>query len=564
MKLKKLKDDNIKAIICIFILFSITLVVFQYTVEIREPWFGELSSDPYSHQWLTGSTLEFSENWYREGPLNWGFVMLETPASIEFTNSSSREPYLSYLPGSIIPIYTLSKVTGTEPNASLVMGYNLFNHFTIALLLSLLIFVFLRQIKIDYLNSFLFATIPIFLELLLPGPLYWHQNVFFADQAVILPFVLYIFLEIIRDGPNCKYAKVLCILQNLVLFYGIFTDWLFVFIALTVYLKRIFEGKIKFSINIGIFLKENIKFWSAPLLAAALYLTQIFFFNQMKNIIRNFFYRSGLSTEGSQILTTGSVVISNGLTVFIAYIIIGYGEIGLYALCFSFAILVVLVWFILSEKILKKDSNVEIKRICALMAILLIPCILQVLVFRNHSIIHTFSVLKFSVPLTTIPFVLCPISIYLILKRKVKLPNINLGLFKNLKVDFGLLIIFLMVFTITSFYVVNEHPNYKEIFPETNHSLQVLGDSIQKNTQYSDVVFSPDFEIKSHPPQQLAYSMKKVYKINSTEDIGNYTRGLSGYHVVIMFIGHPSKEWEIELVNASMVQDGDYYYYRLN
>jgi hypothetical protein len=554
MKIRKLSAEQIKAIICILLLFSITSVIFCYTVEIREPWFGELSG---GHQWLTGDTILFSKIWYRDGPQNLGFAMVDSPASIEFTNLSSRGPYLSYLPGSVVPIYFLSELTSTEPNPAMVMSYNLFNHFFIALLLSLLVFVFLRQLKVDYLNSFLFAIIPIIMELLLPGPLYWHQNVYFADQAVILPFVLYVFLEIILDGHNGKYAKYLCILQNLVLFWGIFTDWLFVFVAFTVYVKRIFEGKVKFSRDVGLFLKESFKFWLAPILAVIFYISQIFYFNHIELIIRTFFFRSGISPEGSQFLL-------NGLGNFKGHIFLGYGEIGFFALCFSLIIFLVVLWLILFEKTFKKEVDPNIKRIFTLMGMLLVPCILQVLVFRNHSVIHNFSILKFSLPLVTIPFVLAPILLYLFLKSGVNLPNINLRLFKKFKIDFGLFIIFLVMFSVASFYVADEHPHYKELFPGNGYNFAVLGDSIAKNTVYSDIVFSPNFEIKSVPPQQLSYSMKKVYKINSTEDIGNFTKGLSGYHVVILFVGPPEEEWQRMLANATLTKDGVYYYYRLN
>lgn len=555
MKIGKLNGEHFKSIICILILFSLTLVVFSYSVEIREPWYGELSQD--NHQWLTGSTILFSKNWYQEGPSKLGFAMLCNPASIEFTNLSSRDPYMSYLPGCLIPIYIMGVLTGTEPNVSMVMSYNLCNHFCIAFLLSIMIFVFLRQIKIDYLNSILFAIIPIFLELLLPGPLYWHQNVFFADQAVILPFVLYIFLEVIQDGLKGKYEKVLCILQNIILFYGIFTDWLFVFIALTVYLKRIIEEKIKFNRNIKLFFKESFKFWLIPVLAFIFYITQILFFNQLQDIINIFFLRSGFSEKGSQYIMMGPSILRD-------HIVFGYGEIGAYALCFTFVIVAALLWFISFEKILKNDVDLKIKRIGTLMAILLIPCMLQVLIFRNHSIVHNFSVLKFAVSLATIPFVLGPISIYLILKSRIKIPDIRLGLSKKSKIDFNLLLIFLVVFAAVSFYLVDEHLDYTYRFPKNNHNYSVLGDSIQRNTQYSDIVFSPDFEISEIPPQQLSYSMKRVYKINSIGDIGGYTKGISGYHIVVMFIDHPSQKWQEQLVNFTLVQDGDYYYYRLN
>jgi len=81
MTFETLKDEQIKALICIFLLLGLTFVCFMYTVEIRSPWFGELSDD--RHQWLSGSTLKFSKNWYGEGPLNLGFTMLDEPASIE-------------------------------------------------------------------------------------------------------------------------------------------------------------------------------------------------------------------------------------------------------------------------------------------------------------------------------------------------------------------------------------------------------------------------------------------------------------------------------------------------
>lgn len=549
-----LKREQVPAIICIFLLLGITVAVFEYSVEIRKPYFGELSDG--KHVWLTANTLKFAKNWYFEGPLSLKFGMFDYPRSIEFQNISSRGAYLSYLPGSILPIYSLSVISGQEPNIPLIMYYNLFNHFLIAFLLSLTIFIFLRQIKVDLLNSFLFATLPIFLELLLPAPLYWHQNVFFADQAVILPFVLYIFLEVIIDGLEDRYIGVLDILQNLVLFYGFLTDWLFVFVALTVFLKRIFEGKIKFNRKFGTFLKESFKFWLAPLISIIIFLYQIFSFDRFGWVYNRVIFRTGITNNGVSVPSPYHLV-----EVFIK----GYGEIGLYAICFAFTVVLVVLLFVLLQKLLKRDTDWKIKRICILMSVLLIPCILQVITFNNHSLLHSFSILKFSVPLATIPFVLAPVSLYLILKSKVNIPDVKFNLSKNLKVDLGLLIIFLLVSSVAGVYLVDEHPHFKEYgFKVGNPYYKLLGNSIRENTNYEDIVFSPNIEILCYPPQQLSYSMKRVYKINSTEDISRFTKGLSGYHIVIMFWGHPSQEWENELVNATMVQDGNCYYYRLN
>lgn len=58
--------------------------------------------------------------------------------------------------------------------------------------------------------------------------------------------------------------------------------------------------------------------------------------------------------------------------------------------------------------------------------------------------------------------------------------------------------------------------------------------------------------------------MKRVYKIRSLDEIGSYNQGLSGYHVVIMFIGSPSSQWAEIMANYPLIHDGNYYYYQLN
>ncbi|WP_334097700.1 hypothetical protein, partial [Methanobacterium formicicum] len=531
MTVKDWKKEQILVIISVFLLFSINLLVFQYTVDIREPWHGELSSG--HHQWLSGSTLKFAKNWYRDGPLNLGFTLLENPSSIEFPDILSRQPYVNYLPGCIIPLYVIGELTSTEPNATLLMDYNLLNHFLIAFFLSILIFIFLRQIKIDPVNSFLFATVPLFLELLLPGPLYWHQNVFFADQAVILPFVAYILLEVIQDSYKGRYSRFLGVTQNFILLYGFLTDWLFVFIILTVYIKRILEGKLCFSReNFAHSLKDNLKFWIVPSIVLAFFVIQVYSWGLTGTVLSKVLFRVGISSDGS-------VTVTNGLISFYQYVTSEYGEIGFYALCFSLITLVVLLLYVLRERFIAQNTDFRIKKIAALMVMLFLPCILQLILFKNHTLLHDFSVLKLSVPLTTIPFVLAPISWYLLVKTHIienhlKIPLTFKGRLlekmkvnKLLKPDLTLLVIFLVVTASASFYLANEHPHYPELFPSGNPDYEVLGTSIQKNTQYSDLVFSPNFEIPINPPQQLSYSMKRVYKIRSLDEIGSYTQGLS-------------------------------------
>jgi len=575
MKLNGLGRERINVLICIFLLFGITFSVFTYTVGIREPWFGQLNNNDH-HQWLTGSTLKFSTNWYNEGPIQLRFAMLENPKSIEFPTLLSRDPYTSYPPGAIIPIYIISKLVSHEPTASLVMRYNLLNQFLVAFILALIIFFFLMQLKIDIVNAFLFSLIPVILELLLPAPLYFFQNVFFSDQAVILPFVLYIFLEVLRDEMNGRNLRILNIIQNIVLFYGFLTDWLFVFIALTVYMKRIISGEIVFSRKISLvnaysFIKESLKYWLVPLITVALFVLQVIILGTEGFTLSKMFLRMGVTEQYADIL-------KNGLNVFLGYLLEGYGQLELFLLICS-AIFSIFVTVYIIFKSLKKQKMIfghvyEVKKILYLIGLFLIPCVLEVYVFKNHSIIHDFSVLKFSVPISSITLVLLPILIFFMtenfLSKTFKSRFVFFRYFFNkFHINPRLFVILLLSLFIALGNVAYIHPSYTSFFPTTNGDFKIVGESIHKNTYYNDVVFSPDFEIPENPPVLLSYSMKRVYQINSTEDIKNKINGLSGnYNIVIIFLYPPSNYWKKLLTNTTYTTDdttdGTIYYYRIN
>jgi hypothetical protein len=552
----------------------ISLVIFQYTVEIREPWFGQLSYNNNHtidhHEWLTGSTIKFAKNWYNEGPLNLKFAMLDNPKSVEFQNISFRALYTSYPPGTILPIYAASELLGQEPSPSIVMGYDLINHFFISFLLGLLIFLFLRkQLRFDVINSFLFSIIPVILELLLPGPLYWFQNVFFSDQAVILPFVLFIFFEEVKDGikmdttKNSRNLTVLNIFQNIVLFYGFLTDWLFVFIALTIYIKRLLDGEIFFTKkmfwnrDLYHFITDSLKYWFSPIVAVSLFVLQVILIGGMTETISRALLRTSISNSGT-------ITPLNELIRILGHVTNNYGNVGK-ILIFVSLLFFMFMFIYLSFGGSKSHKNIfKIKKTIYLMGMLLVPCILQLIVFSNHSYIHEFSVLKLSIPLATIPFVLLPITIFLFVEEYV---NKKIKMYNRFKVHISLflLIIFLISFSAASIYTIDEHPHYKAMFPPINDSFVILGTSIEKNTGYNDIVFSPDFKIPENPPQLLSYSMKRVYLVNSTAEIENDVAGLNtSYNIVIVFLNPPNGYWKKIVGNTTPIIDKNIYYYRFN
>lgn len=511
-------------------LFTITIGIFQYTVRIRKPWFGTLSTK--HHQRNSVKELLYSKNWYREGALNLKFVMVKNPKSIEFPTLLSRGPYISYPPGAVLPIYIISKLRRHEPTISLLMKYNLLNHFFIAFFISLIIFFFLLQLKFSYLNSFILSLVPISLELLLPAPLYWHQNVFFTDQAVILPFVLFVFFEVIRESiKNRKISISTNFLQSSVFFYGILTDWLFVFIALTVYIKRIFNGEIRKDFNP--FIKMSLKYWFPALLALFLFAFQLYSLPAFSNIIERFLFRIGLNARGAGYIVNFYNRFWEG------HIAKGYGEVAIGLLWMSLFLFILSFIYIGFQHFHKRQVEERIKKTLSLISILLIPCFLYTYFFRNNSWIHDFSALKFSIPLATVPFILIPILIFSFLKidlRNLFLDGVKISYKKGRKdIEFKLPVITLCIVMLVSVYLKNEHVRFKSFFPYPDKSLEKIGEFISSNTQYKDVIFSPNFEISIKGSTLLCYSMKRVYKIDSIFDIYTKTNEIDSNFEINIF-----------------------------
>lgn len=546
---------NLFSVLCILGLLFFTVIVFYYTLEIREPWRVEELSEG-GHQWLTGSTLEFSKEWYYEGPQNIHFGMFEYPASVEFPTLTSRNPYTSYPPGTIIPIYVLSKIREKEPTISMIMKYNLVNHFFIAFFLSLMVFFFIsRQLEADLLNSTLFAIIPILIELFMPGTLYWHQNVFFSDQAIILPFVLFILLEVLRFKSSKRVTNILSILQALVMFYGVLTDWLFIPIVFTVFLKRIINNEIEIKGDIQKFIQKTLYFWSPVVLAGFLFLWQIYSLENFDRTINTFFVRASLSS-------TGPLTIHTFLETFKSHLTLSFGYIAAVILVASLLLLLIFSFYLIIKYFRAHKTNYKLKNTLLLAWMLLLPCLIQIFLFKNHSFIHEFSALKFSVPLSVIPFVIIPLLCYLLLEDP-KFPKKFL-LIGNKRLNLKLLAICLVALLLTGITLINNSNHLFNMFPFPNKNYTMLGEAIHKNTNYYDVVFSPDFEINSLPPQQISISMKPVYKIKSISDITQKTKNIKGnYTVVIIFSGPPPSSWSAVLKNATINKSNGYYLYRI-
>lgn len=492
-----------QALVACGLLVLVALVLFIYSVEKREQWFGVYSGE--YHDWLTATTVLVASDWRDEGALKTRFAMFENPASPEFASFRDRLPYVSYPPGAVIPVYLVSYLTGDAPSVGMVMGYNLANHLLITIFLALTAFFFLRSLKMSVWLAFLFALAPILLELFLPYPFYFQQNVFFAQQAVLLPFSVAVFLEVLRGNAPERRRGTIDVILGLVFLYGIFTEWLFVFVAAVFYVKRLLTGEIGIRPGAA-FLSGSLRLLAWPLAGLALFFAYLMAAMweergwALSTVLAKFFARSGAESGA------GASRLDN-LRNTRAHIVEGFGPHGKLLIYASVIFIVAAIAYLAYARLAKKTAPVEISRSAQLAAIIFIPSALHLLVFQQHAANHSFAVLQLAFSIAIIPFVLMPLCLAVVVRG---------ALWRGADLGRIMALFLLPVLMTAGAYVAVTHGNHKAFFGPKNEYWYQVADAASRNIGPHDIVFSPDMEVPLHPPHRLSLSMKRVHLVGTS------------------------------------------------
>lgn len=218
------------------------LLLFSLSVFIRFP---DLSSDlNRESEWQTGHVLTTLSIWENDGlsahyfsPV-WTF---NTPAD-KFTNSlggikdkNNFTYYTSYPPFSFILPYAVLKLCGVKVSVSAIRIFSLLIH----LPCSLLVFLLVNLLWKNFIPSLLAFCVYLFSA----GNLWFHGNFYFADSLVQL-FVLgtlLVFVVIVKSPEkNLRTKNSLLVLLT---FFGIYTEWLALFVAIFVLLFLVWKLK---------------------------------------------------------------------------------------------------------------------------------------------------------------------------------------------------------------------------------------------------------------------------------------------------------------------------------
>ena len=498
---------NNKTVFCLLVVTMFTSFFFARSVTVRERWivptFMSFQNYYQRHRDVTAFHLGFVNNWLKEGAFHLNFGLYMHPASVEMPTLDKRNFYASYPPGLIIPIYLLFKTldfTGIFPNIYEKRGtqlllltlYNYLMHLLLALVLCFLVFFICIRFGFDRLNSVLLAIIPAIVQFHNANSLYYHHAFYNMELAIMFPFTLYVFLEFLRAYyVSPRILQIVRILQPLLMFYGVLTDWLFIFVAITVYATRLIRKEISIPASLPFllqWLKHGILFFTPALAALAVWIFQIAHY--LQNVGHTDLATATISAGNMKLFD--KLVERTGLadgvndylyylkTTFITHIKNGYGISGL-------LIIFATLWVATRGKKFMKNRNNSTNQATTFYLIFLVPCIVHNLFFVSHSHDHIYSSLKFSIPLS-FAFALMPILVLQMVCKNHLLPSLQIT-------ASGRNIAWVTIISLSSallygyIQIHDKHPVTK-MFSSPDYSFMLVGDFVKKNTNYQDIVFS--------------------------------------------------------------------------
>ena len=501
---------NKKNILAFLTLLTITIICFSISVKMRP-------TEDNTKYYATGDALHqilIIDNWIDEGIYNANFTMLNDPASIEFDSFEKREKYISYPQGGAIPPFLLKKFFFSKTDTfSIIKNYAYAHLFLATFLLALTLFFFLKnQLKLTILNATILSIIPIISFTFFPYNIRFYPYSFFMNNTIPIIFIYYIFLEILRQNVNSsKKTYFINVVQALIIFYGVFTDWFFISIVFITWLVRLKQGTLgQKRLEI---IRSSFLFILPVLITLIIYLTHLYFIDGFQHIINKFLIRTGVD---------GKVLTEKSLLKFFTepHAILIY--------FYSFFIIVLIAWGILSlKKTTNNDQKNRIKKILYFSALISFPPILNTILLFQHTFQHQFSPLKFLPAIATLPFVIFPLLVIITIPRLQKIKLLKFPFLSYFLVSFVFLLYFAVV-KITKKQIEQKWKNSNSITEKKE------GIFIKENTTYSDVVFSTIFHIrktsnsinfkKIHKKNKKTYasivhSRKNVYQIASLKEI---------------------------------------------
>lgn len=506
-KIRNLPDEKKAA--ASFALISILLTV-VFVLSFKIVFKIDYEHNNGLHNWLSGSTLKFVNNWLAETPQKLHFVNFEAPYSIEFNNLSERGPYISYPSGTTFFVYFFAKLTGQKSiDLSFLKHLQGICFWLEALLLAFFVFRFLPRAGVKSGKARFFATFfTAAFWMLLPTTTWYLANIYFADQCVILFVMAFLLVEYesfhLTEKPL---SVVLDALRFLLIFAGMLVDYYFWILAFTAFVFRmIFVIRER---ECAAAVIKKILWYVVPVaLSLWVFADQLFSVPNWQDALKNrFLFRVGASESR---FSTYDYLFDNLIDNFkFAFGLDGNGRmIPMAALavfaCFYFSGLK------FSHENLRKTLKKSVlgKNGIIFLTGFIAP-VVQIALLKSHSAVHEFSMVKLGWCFAVFPVALSAVCCRVFDEGEKKIE----------KFPFFFTIFFLSMLALTAV-PFSSSDFYKSRSPQYSIDFRVA-EVLRQKTSYEHVCFSFSHEIPNNPPQELGASGKRVYKI---KDIGEMDR----------------------------------------
>ena len=519
-----------KTVFCLLIITLFTSFFFARSVVVRERWivptFLHVPTSLEHKQHITALNLAYVNNWLKESPFQLSLGKYMYPASVETPTLDKRNFHPSYPPGVVAQLYVLFKfldVTGLVPNIYeqrgtqllLVILYNFMLHFLLALVMCWLAFFVCRKIGFDRLNSTLLGAVPAIVLFHNAGNLYWFHLVYSAPTAIVPLFALYIFLELLRTEITSPYiSRIVRITQPIVMFIGVFTSWLFVFVILTVYAVRIIRKEIALPASLQnsvSWVKQSLVFFFPSLVAIAIWIYSIIHYQ--RHVIQASILESPVSSFGytftDNLLRKIGILDAYGQPSSITDYVIYFAkalyvhirhDYGIIALLAMYAV------FYMATRGRKFMTSSSSNLAAVTYLLFFVPCLLHTLFLVVDDADHHFVALRYS-PALALSFIFAPIFILQMLKKNYLTAAMQFANSRQITVVALVGVSSAVLWAYTQIH--HKQPITKMFTPPAYHHIAV-GEFIKKNTEYSDVVFSKDYYLADRPFLIQAHFTHKI------------------------------------------------------
>ncbi len=469
-----MKCDSAKAMW--LVLVGALALVFIASALLRPS--GLLAEKQLSHTWLTCNTVTFARNWYHEGAVALRFRMVSFPRSVETPELKDRRVYASYPPGAVVPVWLAAKVVGAEPSIKMVVAVNIGIQFLVALGLAGIVLNLLSGLG----NGFRLAggaTAGLF-YLCAGAPFQFHWIAYFSDTLILLPIVLLLWLESFRALDESRHVWVRFVIPAVV-FCGALTDPLMAILAAVLSVWRLIAAE---KGSRGKAFRRIVLELALPVvLALGLYLLQVLTGGLLDSLVETFRRRSLLDAVPEK--TTKAAPLWR----FLAFFRIS----DLRLLLIPCGIAVV---FSSAERV---PFWRTVKRRTALVYVLLVACAVQLLVFWNHSFVHSFSVLKLYVPASLLAGLTVASGVGDGRWWKVRLAAVGIS------------------FLVLTPVIWHKERAKEDAMPP--YPFMELVQHIARTATYRDVYLSPVLAISNAPPQLLSFTRKNVWGVKNGRQV---------------------------------------------